>query len=319
MSFKTLVPAALGLSLAVAFFNCQNRSEHRPGLSQNQAAKSAQSAAADRSTGDDEAKPAEPTAEAEGFSTAAAVAGAGDSIKKFIRTADLKFQVRNAVAATLAVEQVAVANGGFVVESSLDDRRGHQKTTPVSRDSALQTTETELHSTVTLRVPFQKLDTALREIGRLATVFHHRKVTAEDVSLRFLENELARRALTDYQEDLSAKKLASGTAELERSRRIFDSQTNKDRARLDDLRMADAVRFSTVRVEMEQPREARQIVVGNTDGRAARAGLAFRLGESLRSGWLIMEDVFFGLLSLWPLILLAGGVVFFFKKRMSVA
>ena len=84
------------------------------------------------------------------FVTGAAAVGRFDSIKKFIRTAELRFQVENVVKNTLEIEKIATNNGGFIAESNLENELGFQKTVPISRDSAIETTEIGLKSNITL-------------------------------------------------------------------------------------------------------------------------------------------------------------------------
>ncbi len=309
-----LIPAAFLLALFLV--KCQDGAKNAPNFTQKEAApavRQSKSAQNGRVSSHLFAADSNEDAAEEPFQTAVATVGKFDSLKKFIRTADLRFQVKSTIAATLEIEKIAAKNGGFTLESNLDNRNSFQKTTPISRDSAIETTIEELHSTITIRVPFQKLDTTLREIGRLSTLFNHRRVKAEDVSLNFIENELARLNAETYQAGLGEIKTGAN-AKLEATTRSFEARAAADRARLDDLKMGDAIRFCTVQIEVYQPLVVRQRTVANPEKMEVKPGFLFRLGNSLRGGRAILEEIVFGLLALWPIWLLIIGGYFFFKK-----
>ncbi len=308
-------------SLFLLFFisNCQNDAKNTPGVQSEAAPAPPQPSPADFS-GDEKNKNldvADAQTSADPFLTQVAKVGRLDSLKKFVRTAELRFQVAEVIQSTLEIEQIAVKNGGFVLSSNLENLHPYQNIKPISRDSAIETYYIGLESKITLRVPFQKLDTSLREIGRQSTMFNYRRVRAEDVSLQFIENELNRLSLGNYQQNLntiSATPGAASQSKLEAAKRNFESQTASDRTKMEDLKMADAIRFSTVQIEIYQKTETRQRKIANPEIADVRPNFGFRAGKALANGWFILEDLIFGVFSIWPLILLFAGGYFFFKK-----
>jgi flagellar biosynthesis/type III secretory pathway chaperone len=241
------------------------------------------------------------------FSSAAAVPSAIDSLKKFVRTADMRFRVKNVASATLQIEDIVLRNGGFMVGSNLNTEIELRQTTPMSRDSALETTRYSMHSQLVLRVPYRMLDTTLRSIGRLSDFLDHRQVNAEDVGLQLLEQELARLREGQYQTELEQSAESKNAPKPERAR---DSRAAADQARIETLKVGDAIRFSTVTVDIYQLPQVRQVMVGNTDIPKPQTPLAARLNEALRAGGETILLVFFGILHLWGLILL--GILGYF-------
>lgn len=244
------------------------------------------------------------------FSSRAAVPNAIDSLKKFVRNAEMRFRVKNTSEATLRIEDIVSRNGGFVINSQLGSQVELQHTTPVSRDSALETTRFRMHSQLVIRVPYRLLDTTLRSIGKLSDFLDQRNVSAEDVGLQMLEQELARLREADYREDLSQSEENKNSPKADRARA---SRAASDQARIETLKLEDAIRFSTVRIDIYQLPQIRQVLVANTDVPAPRQALATRLGEALQSGGEILIVLFLGIVHLWGVILLAAALFFGWK------
>lgn len=235
------------------------------------------------------------------FSSSAAVPSAIDSLKKFVRNAEMRFRVKNTAAATLGIEDIAMRHGGFVINSNLNTEVELRQTTPISRDSALETTRYTIHSQLILRLPYRLLDTTLRSIGRLSDFLDLRHVNAEDVGLQMLEQELARIREGIYRADLNQSEENKISPKADRARA---SRASSDQARIETLKLEDAIRFSTVTVDIYQLSQIRQTMVANTDVPMPKEPLAARLGNALESGGEILMLLFLGIIHLWGLILL---------------
>lgn len=241
------------------------------------------------------------------LSSAAARHGAIDSLKKFIRTADMRFQVKNAARATIEAENMVLRHGGFVIQSNLNSNIESQKNTAISRDSALQTTRFVTTCQLVLRVPYTQLDTTLRAIGRLAEFLQYRHVQAEDVSLQLLEKELVRLRENLYQSELTQTPENKNMPKPERTR---DSRAAADEARLEALKLQDQIRYSTIRVELyEQPRIL-QSIVANTD---ITPPLGLRLRQAFAGGGELVLTLLVGFVQLWGVLLVLGIVLLFWK------
>ena len=244
------------------------------------------------------------------FSSAAAVPGAIDSIKKFVRTAEMRFRVKNTAEATLRIEDIAMHNSGFVIKSHLNSQVEFQHTTPVSRDSAREITRYRVHSQMVIRVPYRLLDTTLRSIGRLSDFLDLRQVSAEDVGLQMLEQELTRLRESAYRTDLDESAENKEYPKADRSRA---SRAATDQARIESLKLEDAIRFSTVTIDIYQLPQIRQVMIANTDLPLPQKPLAARLGDALHSGAEILIALCLGIVHLWGVILLLAAGYFTFK------
>ncbi len=108
---------------------------------------------------------ADSTSVEENMSSSAAVENK-NSKRKFIRTADARFKVRDVAQSTYKIENLTKNAGGFVTLSELRSTITESDETQVSQDSLLKTTRYEVNNTIALRVPNVKLDTLLKSLAK---------------------------------------------------------------------------------------------------------------------------------------------------------
>lgn len=245
------------------------------------------------------------------FTSNAARPGAIDSLKKFIRSADLYFRVKNTAAATLEIEDIATRHGGFVTSSQLATNIDLQHITPVGRDSAIETTRYTVQTRIVLRVPNRQLDTVLRAIGRLSEFYHHRNISAEDVSLQMLEKELKQLREGIYR---AALEVSPENETLPKADRARESRAAGDQARLEKMRIEDEIRYSTVQISVYQAPKIRQTTIANTDIPLPRKPFAARCADALHAGSEIITFCFLGILHLWGVFLLFAAIYAGWKR-----
>jgi hypothetical protein len=127
---------------------------------------------------------------ADTVSSSAAVEKEG-STRKFVRTADLKFKVKNVTKSTYAIENITNKFDGFVTYTNLQSNIIDKFETKISQDSTLETTRYNVENNITIRVPDKRLDTVIKCIAKQIDFLDYRVIKADDVSLKILSNQLA--------------------------------------------------------------------------------------------------------------------------------
>jgi hypothetical protein len=89
-----------------------------------------------------------------------------NSNRKFVRTADVKFKVKNVAKSTYAIEDATTKFGGFVTYTNLQSNIHNEDRTKVSQDSTLVTTKYKVDNNITIRVPNTKMDTVIKTIAK---------------------------------------------------------------------------------------------------------------------------------------------------------
>lgn len=252
-------------------------------------------------------------------STAARVLN--DTARHFIRTADLRFRVKDVVRATLGIEDIVGAHRGWVAHTDLRSNEQRRELIPVSADSVLEVSTLELVNRITLRVPNTELDSTLRAIGRWVDKFDHRTITADDIGLRMMANTLAvRRARAHGQRvgaaiDDQGRKLRETIAAEEA---LQASEERRDQGILQNLELADRVAYSTVTLDVYQrPVIRRELIPNARSIEGFRPSLWSRIADGLRTGWRGLEWVIITLASIWPLVVVLAVAFWLARRRLA--
>ncbi|TPG41520.1 DUF4349 domain-containing protein [Flavobacterium pectinovorum] len=257
------------------------------------------------------------TADSTAVSSSAAVERK-DSKQKFIRTADIKFKVKNVVKSTYAIENATQKFGGFVTYTNLQSTIQNQIKTKISQDSTLETTKYTVENNITIRVPNTQLDTVIKTIAKQIDFLDFRVIKADDVSLKLLANQLSqkRSATTEKRVekaiDNKGKKINDV---LEAENTLADQKEANDNTTINNLSLQDQINFSTITLQLYQNETVRQeIMASEKESAAYKPNLGIQIIDSLKTGWYILEAIFVFLVNLWPFILIGLGGLFFYKK-----
>ena len=241
-----------------------------------------------------------------------------DSKQKFIRTADIKFKVKNVVKSTYAIENAVQKFGGFVTYTNLQSTIQDQIKTKVSQDSTLETTKFTVENNITIRVPNTQLDTVIKSIARQIDFMDFRVIKADDVSLKLLANQLSQKRSSVSEKrvekaiDTKGKKINDI---IEAENTLANQKEAKDNSTIENLSLEDQVNFSTITLQLYQKETIKQeIAASEKDSSAYKPNLGIQIIDSLKSGWYILEGIFVFLLQLWPFILIGSGGYYLYKK-----
>ncbi|WP_035649226.1 DUF4349 domain-containing protein [Flavobacterium sp. ASV13] len=244
-----------------------------------------------------------------------------DSKQKFIRTADIKFKVKNVVKSTYAIENAVQKFGGFVTYTNLQSNIHDQIKTKISLDSTLETTKYSVENNITIRVPNTQLDTVIKSIAKQIDFLDFRVIKADDVSLKMLANQLSqkRNSVTEKRVenaiDSKGKKI-NDIVEAENT--LANKKEEKDNRIIENLSLQDQVNFSTITLQLYQNETIKQeITASEKDNAAYKPNLGIQTIDALKSGWYILESILIFFINLWPIILISIGSFFLYKKYLK--
>lgn len=251
-------------------------------------------------------------------SSSAAVETNKDSNRKFIRTAELKFKVKNVIKATYSIEDLTIKQGGFVTYTSLNSQVENVINTPVTADSTLETTYYSVTNNMTIRVPNTKLDTILKLISQHIDFLDYRIIKAEDVALQILSNNLTQKRVARNEEritkaiDNRGKKLKETTAAEEL---LINKQEQADNAKISNLAINDQVNFSTVNLILYQRQTIkRELIANDKNIDAYEPGFGKKVVSALKTGWDILESILLFICSMWGLVIFGVVIYFLYRK-----
>ena len=171
------------------------------------------------------------------------------SNRKFVRTADIKFKVKNVSKSTYQIEDATVKFGGFVTYTNLQSTILEEDKTKMSQDSSLVSTKYQVENDITIRVPNTQLDTVIKTIAKQIHFLNYRVIKADDVTLQMLSNKMAQKRSTSS-EDRLAKAIDTKGKKLnqivEAEDKLEDKKEQNDANKFQNLSLEDQVNFSTL-------------------------------------------------------------------------
>ena len=250
--------------------------------------------------------------------TTSSVVEKKDMNRKFIRTADIKFKVKNVPQSTYAIENTTAKFGGFVTYTNLQSDISEKTKTKISQDSTLETTKYNIENNITIRVPNTQLDTILKTISKQIDFLDFRVIKADDVSLQILANQLAQNRSTSQEKrvlkaiDTKGKKL---TTIIDAEENLNAKKEANDSKKLENLSLQDQVNFSTVTLQIYQKETIKQEVVANE--KMYRQNIGSKIIDGLRTGWYMLEEIIAFLIQLWSLFLIGIMCFLVYKKYLK--
>ncbi len=241
-----------------------------------------------------------------------------NSNRKFVRTADVKFKVKNVAKSTYAIEDATTRFGGFVTYTNLQSNIHSEDRTKVSQDSTLVTTKYKVDNNITIRVPNTKMDTVIKTIAKQIHFLDYRIIKADDVSLQMLSNELSQK-----RSNSSEKRLANAIdSKGKKLNQVVDAEATldakkeqNDASKLQNLSLQDQVNFSTLTLNIYQDESIKQEMVANEKSiNAYRPNIGLQIWDSVKTGWFMLEHIISFVVVLWPFVLIGFFGFLGYKK-----
>ena len=228
-----------------------------------------------------------------------------DPQRRFIRTAQAQFQVKDVYRTALAIEDEVASQGGFVVDNEISSQVQRVLSRPLAPGKRLELTEYSLQGQLTVRVPSERTQAFLRAVAAQMEFLDRRSFSARDAQFDLLRQQLASQRAQDEQRELgdavqAGGKLADRTDAIQ-SRGA--ARATRDEALIAQKEFEDRVAFSTITLSLRQDAQVRRAERVDVDAvfRDNGPGFFSRLGESLSVGWRAALDIVIALAALWPL------------------
>ena len=241
-----------------------------------------------------------------------------NSNRKFVRTADIKFKVKNVAQSTTVIEDATTKFGGFVTNTNLQSNITEEEQTKVSPDSTLINTKYTVENNMTIRVPNTQLDTIIKTIAKQIGFLNYRVIKSDDVTLQLLSNTLSQKR-SNTTENRIAKDIDTKGKKLNQ---IIDAEENlaskkeqNDDKKIANLGLQDQVNFSTITLLIYQDKTTKQEMIANEKSvNAYRPNIGLQIWDSIKTGWFILEEIISFLMVLWPFALIGFLAFLVYKK-----
>lgn len=241
-----------------------------------------------------------------------------DGQRKFIRTAQAQFRVKDVYTSALAIEDVAAQQGGFVVDNDIAAQTLSVQRRPAGDGKLLELAEYTVRGTLTVRVPSDKTQTFLRAIASQMEFLDQRGFNAADAQFQMLRQQLAYQR--EQQAQLELGQAVQSGDRLDRKADVIAARTGsklqRDEALIQQKEFEDRVAFSTINLTLYQLSKIRQTEMVDVEAVFEKhsPGFFWRLFSALRVGWYGLLDLLLALLQVWPLWLAVGLGVYGLRR-----
>lgn len=242
-----------------------------------------------------------------------------DGVHKLVRTARLKFRVKDVPKATQIIEDVVLKNKGIILKSAINNNNVQSQWINISKDSAYVVYRNHLQATLDLRVSFSLLDSTLRQIAPLAVVIDYRIVEGDDVTAQLMADELKKIRLEKKQRRVSnAISTRSGKLEdaIAAEESLDYAMEEADRTKISEYNMNDKIAYSLIQIEIyQEPVITKEQVLRNDLIIASyEPGYGSKIVDAMSGGWSALASIFLLIIRLWPFWIILAIVTYIFIR-----
>lgn len=209
--------------------------------------------------------------------------------KKIIRTGNISVESKDLKKSKTSFDALVKRAGGYYEQESTSSG------------------STYTHYNLTIRIPSSQFDSFLEGIEKGKDKITEKSIQAQDVSLQYydLESRLkSKRAYLDrYQKMVASAKNVKDLLEIEEQIRQLQEEIESTESTLRAVK--DQVSYSTIQVNIYNS----DSLVPHSD-----SGFWMKVKEALDFGWKLIENIVIGLVGIWPILLLAIGGIFIWRR-----
>jgi hypothetical protein len=231
------------------------------------------------------------------------------AIEKIIKTADMRFRVKDVQNTKEQLSKTIKAQGGTVAEFSIESTIQETDKVKQSTDSLKEITSYRTQGYLVAKVPSEKLDEFTNTIAKMAVFVDNQSMKMDDQSIAYLSNRLKAQNRVDAIEKIN-KVATKKSANVESSLYIKDDYVDK---KIENMQIDSRVKFSTITLNFYQDNTVKTMIVANDNLYDYRPAFINRLWLGIVNGWTIFKEIIIAISNLWMLILV-GVVVFFTIK-----
>ena len=329
---RKIMVALLSAALVVVLVACSKTNESSPASADSTAGESESMNAADASAPASRAVMSEElaktaSADASGQATSEPVSveqltssatSYVDAERKFVRTADAQFRVKDVYQSAIAIENIVANQGGFVLSNQIKADTDNVNRYHIGNAKLLELAEYTVRGNLSVRVPSDKTQDFLRALITQIDFLDQRNFEARDVQfdllrkqLEFLRNQEAQKQLGDL--STAPGRISDKAAVISGQN---DAKANRDEATVVQKEVEDRVAFSTINLSLYQLSKIRKTEIDDVDAiaKASRPGFFSRLFCAISVGWYGFLDFVISLFAIWPLWLVIGFVILAIKR-----
>ncbi len=235
----------------------------------------------------------------------------------------MDFKVEEVVKSSNAIENLTRQQGGYVALSNISNSPRESRTFSQGDKNITITTYTR-QADMMVRIPRVNVNKFLAQLQQQVAFLNEHQFSAQDVTLDIYREQLASQLNKDMASELSQERLNSRNdkdqgSNVDAITATYAARRQQALAQLEQMDMADKVKYSTISLTFMQPdisyKETTQNLEVILD--AERPSFSAQASQAFQYGWEVLRSVALGLIQLWWLLVL--GVVVYLTYRIIKA
>ncbi|SMC64131.1 DUF4349 domain-containing protein [Pedobacter africanus] len=238
--------------------------------------------------------------------------------EKIIKTADMRFRVKDVQQTKERLSAAIRAEGGTIAEFTIHSNIQQSEKVKYSADSLLELTAYRTEGAVTAKVPSDKLDEFTNKVAKMAVFVDFQSMKLDDQSLVYLSNKLKNQNRIEATQQLN-KHASKKSNNVETALTVKDDYVDK---KIQNMQIDSRVQYSNITLNFYQDNTVKKMIVANDTLYDYKPDFLRRFVLNIQNGWVIFKEFVLILTNLWMLFLLliAGYFTFRYyrKKRAQV-
>lgn len=241
-----------------------------------------------------------------------------EAAAKIIKTADMRFRVKDVQNTKEQLSKTINAEGGTIAEFSIQSSIQETDKVKQSVDSLKEITSYRTEGYLVAKVPSEKLDEFTNTVTKMAVFVNSASLKMDDQSIDYLSNKLKAQNRVEAINRIN-KVATKKSANVESSLYIKDDLIDK---KIQNIQIDDRVKYSTITLNFYQDNTVSTLIVANDNLYDYRPSFGNRLWLRVVNGWTIFKEIILAITNLW-LVILVGVSVFllirYFVRKNKVA
>lgn len=229
--------------------------------------------------------------------------------EKIIKTADMRFRVKDVQDTKEKLSSAIKVEGGTIAEFTIQSNIQQTEKVKYSADSLLELTSYRTEGSIIAKVPSEKLDEFTNKVAKLAVFIDQQSLKMDDQGIVYLSNKLKNENRVEAVEQLN-KHANKKSNNVETSLSLKDDYVDK---KIENMLIDNKVQYSTITLNFYQDNTVKSILIGNDDLYSYRPNFFTRLGLSFQNGWYIFKEFILVVMNLWVWVLIGIAAYFSFK------
>ncbi|WP_413518786.1 DUF4349 domain-containing protein [Psychrobacter glacincola] len=239
--------------------------------------------------------------------------------KELLITASANFKVKDVVKSSAAIENLTQQQGGYVALSNISNQPNDSRTF-VQDDKNITITTYTRQADMTVRVPRVNVNKFLAQLQPQVAFLNEQEFTAEDVTLDIYREKLASQLGSDMAAELSQERLDSKNdkdqgSNIDAISATYDARRQQELAKLEQMAIADKVKYSTIRLTFMQPDISYKEITQNLEVLMDAESPSFgaQVQQAFKFGWEMLRWFVLGLIKIWWLVAIGGALYLIYR------